>query len=86
MNNHAMEKTLSNLRKRCREHGIKVKKETLSWGPHLTFEIGGISTSSVIFKDHYEKHRSQYEAVQQIKEEFRGMTIDGQKVYGLGKD
>lgn len=80
-----IEKTLANLRKQCKAAGIKVRKTTLSWGPHLTFEIGGISTKSVFTHEHYEIHKAKYEALERIKKDFRGMTIDGQKVYGLEK-
>jgi hypothetical protein len=78
-------KTLSDLRAACKIHGIKVKKQTLSWGPHLSFEIDGCPASSatVTTKEFLEPRKERFEALQVIREEFAGMTIDGQKVYGL---
>lgn len=76
-------KTLSDLRAACKKHGIKVKKQTLSWGPHLNFEIDGNSVASVMLTSHYYKNQKAFDALQEIKKEFAEMTIDGQKVYGL---
>lgn len=76
-------KTLSDLRAACKKHNIKVKKQTLSWGPHLSFEIGGFSTGGVLAKDFREQNATSFDALQEIKKEFADLTIDGQKVYGL---
>lgn len=76
-------KTLSDLRAACKKHNIKVKKQTLSWGPHLSFEIGGVLCGNVLTKEFYEQNHAAFEALKEIKKEFDGMTIDGQKVYGL---
>ena len=76
-------KTLSDLRAACKKHNIKVKKQTLSWGPHISFEIAGFSTSGVLTRDFVEENRASLEALQVIKKDFADLTIDGQKVYGL---
>lgn len=76
-------KTLATLRAACKIHGIKVKKKTFSWGPHLEFEIDNRPTSGVLATEYYKENQKSFEALQVIKKEFAGMTIDGQKVYGL---
>ncbi len=76
-------KTLSDLRSACKKHNIKVKKQTLSWGPHLEFEIGGFGTGGVLTREFREQNAASFDALEEIKKEFHGMTIDGQKVYGL---
>lgn len=76
-------KTLATLRAACKAHNIKVKKKTLSWGPHLEFEINGFGTRGVLTRDFVESNKASFDALQEIKREFHGMTIDGQKVYGL---
>lgn len=76
-------KTLSDLRAACKKHNIKVKKETLSWGPHISFMIDGARFGDVVGTDFYEKNKQAYDAVREIKTEFADLTIDGQKVYGL---
>jgi hypothetical protein len=76
-------KTLSDLRIACKKHGIKVKKETLSWGPHISFMIDGARFGDVVGTEFYLKNKNAYEVVPKIKQEFADLTIDGQKVYGL---
>ncbi len=76
-------KTLSELRKACAAHGIKVSKKTLSFGPIINFEIDGRGTEGVLTRDFYEENRAAFEALERIKAEFHGMEIGGQKVYGL---
>lgn len=80
-----MEKTLANLRKKCRESGITLKKETLSHGIHLSFIVDGIrvSESSVLPYSFYTKNKEAIEALKEIKKEFQDLTIDNEKVYGL---
>jgi len=78
-----MEKTLSNLRKDCKEAGISVKKQTLSWGPHVTFSVDGINTTSVMSEEQYKSRKDRFEKLREIKLKYSGMTIDGFKVYGL---
>ena len=78
-----MEKTITNLRKECKKVGIKVKKQTFSHGPHVSFEIGGYSASSVIPSTVYAENEAAFNALKEIKEKFNGMTIDGDHVYGL---
>lgn len=78
-----MEKTLTNLRKECKKHGIKVKKQTFSHGPHVTFEIAGWGTSSVIPASVYQENEKAFLALKEIQTTFNGMTIDGDHVYGL---
>jgi hypothetical protein len=79
------EKTLSDLRNACKPYGIKVKKQTLSWGPHISFLIDGcpISSSTVISTAFFEKNRAAFGALQKIKSEFQGLMVDGQKAYGI---
>lgn len=76
-------KTLAQLRAACKIHNIKVKKETLSWGPHLSFMVDGARYGDIVGTEFYEKNKKAYEAVREIKKEFADLTIDGQKVYGL---
>ncbi len=76
-------KTLTELRKICKENGIKVSKKTLSFGPFLNFEIDGRGTDGVLTREFYDKNRASFEALQKIKAEFAGMEIGGQKAYGL---
>ncbi len=78
-----MDKTLSNLRKECAKHGIKVKKQTFSWGPHVSFYIDGVETGNVFTQSFYDEHRKQFEALLRIKEQFAGLTYKGEKVYGI---
>lgn len=80
-----VEKTLNNLRKACRAAGIKVKKETFSWGPHVSFSCAdtGQSLSDCVVALHDVREKAH--ALDPIMEQFRGMEIDGQKVYGLGR-
>jgi hypothetical protein len=68
-------KTLSSLRKTCKEQGFKVKKQTLSYGIHLKFFYNGISNGCITFPKTKELNA--------IKEQFQGLLINGQKVYGL---
>lgn len=77
------EKTLAELRRECRKHGIKVRMKTFSFGPSVRFEIDGVSASSVITKEHYDKNRDAFEALKDIKKRFYGMEINGGKVVGL---
>ena len=76
-------KTLSDIRAACKAYNIKVKKETLSWGPHISFLIDGARFGDVVGTEFYLKNKTAYEAVPKIKQEFADLTIDGQKVYGL---
>jgi hypothetical protein len=78
-----MTKTLSTLRSACKKHGIGLKKETFSWGPHISFIVGGIRCGNVLTQEILAMHRDAFDALETIKQEFHGMTIDGQKVYGL---
>jgi len=78
-----MEKTLSNLRKECKAAGIKVTKKTYSHGPHLSFEVDGISTLSVMTRGEYNARADRLRIVQELKDKYYGMEIDGQRVYGL---
>jgi len=71
--------TLSELRKACKESGIQVKRQTLSHGIHLKFLFNGISSNAINFN--HEKTI----ALNEIKDRFKGLTIDGQKVYGISK-
>ena len=68
-------KTLNELRKLCKENGFTVKKQTLSHGIHLKFLYDGISSSCITFPKHKELNA--------IKEKFKNLVINGQKVYGL---
>ena len=79
------EKTLANLRKVCKDAGIKVKKETMSWGPHVSFIIDGqkISRAGVYNKEYLAKNKAALEALKQIRIDFAGVTHDGDKVYGI---
>jgi hypothetical protein len=70
-------KTLKELRQACKVADIHVKKQTLSHGIHLKFSADGISTGAV------NCNHQKVLALREIKDKFRGMTIDGQKVYGL---
>lgn len=76
---------LTQLRKECKAIGVKLKKETLSWGPHISFEIDGNhwNSSAVIPTEDYNKIKERGEKLEKIKSKFKGMTIDNQKVYGL---
>ena len=74
-------KTIQDLRKACKQAGIKLAIKTLSWGKHATFTVGGISASSVTPSQHYQDHRETYEALDRIKREFNG-NLD-EKVFGL---
>lgn len=76
-------KTLAELRNDCKKCGIKVSKKTLSWGPHLSFSIDGIEASSVLTRAFCEVHKEAFDALKTIREQYKGMTIDGQKVYGI---
>lgn len=76
-------KDLPALRAACKKHGIKIKKQTLSWGPHISFIIDGVSCEGVQTKEFYDKNRDTIDALTKIKQEFSGMTHNGQKVYGL---
>jgi hypothetical protein len=78
-------KTLSELRKVCKSHGIKVKKETLSWGAHLTFIIDGrsISGCSPYSPDFLERNKPALDMLATIRDDFAGMKIDDEKVYGI---
>ena len=68
-------KTLNELRKICKENGFIVKKQTLSYGIHLKFSYDGINSSCITFPKHKELNA--------IKEKFKNLVINGQKVYGL---
>lgn len=72
-----MKNTLQELRKACKQVGIQVKKQTMSHGIHIKFLADGITSSAVNFN--HEKNLS----LREIKKRFYGLTIDGQKVYGL---
>ena len=76
-------KDLPALRAACKKHGIKIKVQSLSWGPHISFIIDGVSCGSVQSKEFYDKNRDAFTALNLIKQEFSGMKINGQKVYGL---
>lgn len=77
------DKTLNNLRKECKAAGIKVSKKTFTHGPHLSFEVDGIrSTSCMTTEDHSERKEA-FDKLKEIKSRYVGMTLDGQKVYGL---
>ena len=78
-----MEKTLSNLRKECNAAGIKVTKKTFSHGPHLTFEVGGIRSTSCMTNEDYKERKDAFGKLAEIKARYTGMTLDGHKVYGL---
>lgn len=75
--------TLNDLRKECKEIGVKVSKKTLSWGPHVTFTIDGISVESVLSKEFYEKHKDTFEKLRSIRDKYAALEIDGQKTYGI---
>jgi len=79
------EKTLANLRKVCKDAGIKVKKETMSWGPHVAFIIDGqkISCAGVYNKEYLAKNKAALEALRQIRIDFAGLTHDGDKIFGM---
>ena len=76
-------KTLSNLRKECKAAGIKVSKKTFSHGPHLSFEVDGIRSTSCMTSEDYEDRKASFEKLKEIKSRYEGMTLDGEKVYGL---
>ena len=69
------QKTLNELRKLCKENGFIVKKQKLSHGIHLKFLYDGISSGCITFPKHKELNA--------IKEKFKNLVINGQKVYGL---
>lgn len=76
-------KTLSELRKACKAIGVKVKKETFSHGPHVTFKCA--ETAQTIIKGTVALFDVKEKAakLKDIKKEFHGMEIDGLHVYGL---
>ena len=70
-------KTLKDLRQACKLAGIQLKKQTLSHGIHLKFIYNGISSNAINFNS------DKFAELSEIKARFQGLTIDGQKVYGL---
>ena len=70
-------KTLKELRQACKRAGIQVKKQTLSHGIHVKFLYNGISSNAINFNN------EKFTELSEIKASFQGLTIDGQKVYGL---
>lgn len=79
------ERSLESLRKRCKEHGITMRKQTLSWGPHVSFEIEGkrISESGVYTPDFVERNKVALNALDTIRRDHMGITHNGEKVYGI---
>jgi len=77
--------TLAQLRKECREKGIKLKKQSFSWGPHLSFIIDGHNCTSgnVCPVGFYDKNKTAIDALTEIKKKYYGFTIDGEKMVGL---
>jgi hypothetical protein len=77
------DKTLSELRKACKAIGVKVKKQTFSDGPFVSFSCADtgqvIHSTQVCLFDVKEKSAK----LDEIKKEFHGMEIDGSYVYGL---
>lgn len=76
-------KTLSNLRKECKAAGIKMSKKTFSHGPHLTFEVNGIRSTSCMTTEDHAARKEAFDKLREIKSRYEGMTLDGEKVYGL---
>lgn len=73
-----MTKTIQNLRKLCTQHDITVKVITYSHGKHIKFISSGISSGAVNFPS------DKYDILKKIKQQFVGLKINNQHVYGLG--
>ena len=80
--------SLSDLRKECRAKGIRLKKQSFSWGPHLSFIIDGHNCTSgnVCPVGFYDKNKTAVDALEAIKKKYYGFTIDGEKMVGLKPD
>lgn len=80
-----MEKTLSNLRKECKDMGITVKKKTFSWGPTIIFTVNDheIHSTSVYPEYFIRNNKDKLETLEKIKARYYGMEIDGERVVGL---
>jgi hypothetical protein len=85
-----MNENMKDLRRACKVLGIKIKKETLSWGPHVSFIIDGQRVSpdrghgsSIHNKDFYERNRVAIDGLEQIRIDFAGLMYNGEKVYGI---
>ena len=77
------ENTLSALRKECKACGIKVTKKTYTHGPHLSFEVDGIRSTNCMAAEEYEKRKDKFDKLREIKSRYKGMMLNGEKVYGL---
>jgi dienelactone hydrolase len=78
-----MEKTISNLRKECKANGIKLTIKTYSHGPHASFEVDGIRSTSIMTQADYDKRAEKFAVIRQLKTKYAGVTKNGNKVYGL---
>ena len=75
--------TITDLRKDCALHGIKVKIKTYSHGPHATFIINGIHSTSVMSNTDYTARREAFIALQAIKLKYQNLLYKNQYLYGL---
>lgn len=85
-----MEKTLQNLRKACKEIGITVKKESFTYGTHVSFYVKDrdikLSKGTINYDQQwFVENQEIIEKFNKIKEDFQNMTINGERVYGLLK-
>jgi len=78
-----IDKSITDLRKECKEIGVTISKKTMSWGPHISFKIEGIDVESVMSKEFYEQHQNKFEQLVAIRTKFVDMKINGQKIYGI---
>ena len=77
------EKSVTELRKRCKAIGVGMSIRSNSLGGFVTFRVGGIAHSSVISLEHYVAHESTYKALTALREEFAGVKYQGAKLLGV---
>lgn len=74
--------TVAALRRVCKAAGIEMKIETFSFGPAVSFKIGGLG-GNVYSTEFYKEHKDAFDALAQIKDAFEGIEYRGQHLIGL---
>lgn len=77
------EKSVAELRKRCKSIGVDMSIRSNSLGGFAVFKVGGIGHMSVISIEHYVAHEPTYKALAALREEFAGVKYRGAKLLGV---
>lgn len=75
--------TINQLRKDCAKHGIKPVIKTYSHGPHISFFVDGIRSSSIMSPEEYSERRGSLLALRGIKRKYKNIQYNGEHLYGL---